>query len=297
MSMMTQSQGSEYPKELPLVTIGMPLYNEEKFLAESLRSIFSQDYKNIEIIISDNASTDDTLNICKELSKERPSVRINSFQENQGAAENFSYVLQEASGKYFMWASGHDLWEKNLISSCVHLLEGSDSFIIAFGSSEWIDEHGQLMERFSGWTDTRGMTDIARFFTVFWGNMHPVLGLIRRSTLNEVIPIGSFVGADLALLGALSLKGHFVHATNTNWKRREFRHEQTHTEKINRYKSNEYGLTKGIINNLFPMLKLPTTLIKSIASSNISFLPKFLAIIALIFSFPIRYISGKGKGR
>lgn len=295
MSMMTQSQGSEYPKELPLVTIGIPLYNEEKFLAESLRSIFSQDYKNIEIIISDNASTDDTLNICKELSKERPGVRINSFQENRGAPENFTYVLHEASGKYFMWASGHDLWEKNLISSCVHLLEKSDSFIIAFGSSEWINEHGDQMERFSGWTDTRGMGDITRFFSIFWGNMHPVLGLIRRSTLNEVMPIGSFVGADLALLAALSLKGHFVHATDTTWKRREFRHEQTHSQKINRYKSNEYGVTKGIISNLFPTLRLPTFLITLLTRSNISLLSKAFAIIALIFSFPMRYIAGKGK--
>lgn len=294
MTISTQSLTSE-PKEPPLVTIGMPLYNEERFLAKSLVSIFSQDYKNIEIIISDNASTDETLQICKQLSKGRSEVRINSFKKNLGAPENFSHVLQEASGKYFMWASGHDLWEKNLISSCVNLLEKSDSYIIAFGSSEWIDENGQRMERFSGWSDTRGMTDIARFFTVFWGNMHPVLGLIRRSALNEAMPIGSFVGADLALLGALSLKGHFVHAADTNWKRREFRHEQTHAEKINRYKSNEYGLTRGIISNLFPMLKLPASLIKSINRSNISFFSKFLAVIALIFSFPIRYITGKGK--
>lgn len=295
MTMTTQSLISE-SKEPPLVTIGIPLYNEERFLAESLSSIFAQDYKNLEIIISDNASTDDTLNICKKLSKDRPEVKVNSFQENKGAPENFAYVLREASGKYFMWASGHDLWEKNLISSCVNLLEESDSFIIAFGSSEWVDEQGDRMESFSGWTDTRGMESIARFFTVFWGNMHPVLGLIRRSTLNEVMPIGSFVGADLALLEALSLKGHFVHAAKTSWRRREFRHEHTHAQKINRYKSNEYRITKGIISNLFPTLRLPTFLITLLARSNISILSKTLAIIALIFSFPIRYITGKGKG-
>lgn len=292
---MTQSKSSEPSKELPLVTIGIPIYNEERFLANSLHSIFSQDYQNIEIIISDNASTDETLNICKELSKQRPDVKINSFKENLGATENFAYVLKEASGKYFMWASGHDLWDKNLISSCVHLLEQSESFIIAFGSSEWVDENGDRMERFSGWTDTRGMEVVARFFTVFWGNMHPVLGLIRKSTLDEVMPIGSFVGSDMALLGALALKGHFVHATNTSWKRREFRHEQTHTQKINRYKSNEYGLTKGWISNTFPMLILPSFMLGLLARSNIPFLQKSLAIIALFFSFPIRYFSGKGK--
>jgi glycosyltransferase involved in cell wall biosynthesis len=293
MSALPQSHNREPLEELPLVTIGIPLYNEEKFISQSLHSIFSQDYPNIEIIISDNASTDDTLKICNELSKEHPDVKINSFRENLGATENFAYVLREATGKYFMWASGHDLWDKNLISTCVHLLEKSDSFVIAFGSSEWIDEHGDRMERSSGWTDTRGMGDVARFFSIFWGNMHPVLGLMRSSTLKEVMPIGSFVGSDLALLGALALKGHFVHATSTNWKRREFRHEQTHSQKVTRYKSREYGLTKGLISNTFPMLILPTFMIALLARSNMSFLEKSMAIIALIFSLPARYIAGK----
>ena len=78
-----------------------------------------------------------------------------------------------------MWAAGHDLWSENLVSECVKQLETHRTAAIASGKTYWIDDMGERLERLSSYSDTRGMGSMERFFTVFWGNMHPVLGMIR----------------------------------------------------------------------------------------------------------------------
>lgn len=271
----------------------MPLYNEAHFIEDSLNSLFAQDYPNLEIIISDNASTDETVNICRKLVGMRANIIIHTFPSNQGAADNFRHVLNAAKGKYFMWASGHDLWGSNLISECVALLEVLPTAVLAFGSSHWIDENGQLLSKFSGYTDTRGMSLIARFFSVFWGNMHPILGVIRKSALDKARPVASTVGADLILLSELVLQGDFVHALNAQWQRREFRHESSYAEKLKRYRSSEYGLARSLIGSYFPLLRLPLELVRNVMHSNLGLVEKILSSLALLVSLPVRYIAGK----
>lgn len=279
----------------PLVSIGVPLYNEARFLKESLSSLFAQDYPNLEIIISDNASVDDTLKLCQELASDKANVTIHSFDNNQGATENFHYVMRAAHGKYFMWASGHDLWSSNLVSACVTLLEENPNAVIAFGSSSWIDENGQNLSKFSGWTDTRGLKPIARLFTVFWGNMHPILGIIRKSALDKIQPIDPVVGSDLILLTKLALQGDFVHAVQANWQRREFRHETDHTTKLKRYRSTEFGLTRrSLLDKYFPLLRLPLKLSSCVVrSKTLNLAEKILVLQALLASIPVRYLDGK----
>jgi glycosyltransferase involved in cell wall biosynthesis len=279
--------------EYPLVSIGMPIYNEAKFIETSIKSILSQDYPNLEIIISDNASTDGTLAICQRLVGKQGNVCIHGFPTNRGAAENFRYVLNAANGKYFMWASGHDLWESNLVSENVALLETVPTAVVAFGSSVWIDENGQQLQKFFGYTDSRGMNSIARFFTVFWGNMHPILGIIRKSALDKARPLVSTVGADLILLSQLVLQGDFVHARYVQWQRREFRHESSHAEKLKRYRNSEYKLTRSTIDSYFPLFRLPIELARNVIDSNLRTVDKIATLLALIVSLPIRYLAGK----
>ncbi len=271
----------------------MPLYNEASFVQKTLVSVLAQDYENIEIIISDNASTDETFEICNTVAQSDPRITIHKHEENLGVSDNFQYVLDRASGTYFMWASGHDLWSPNLISECVELLETSPNAAIAFASSEWIDADDCRLPKASGWTDTRGMSPVARFFSVLWGNMHPVLGVIRTRYLREIGPIPSFTGADLIILSGLVLKGDFLHATGSTWKRREFRKAERYTDKLNRYRSEEFGLARSFIDHLFPLLSLPFALIRIVLQSSLSWLDKFGIIIALLPTLPLRYMVGK----
>ncbi len=278
----------------PLVSIGIPIYNEEKYLEQTLNTIVSQDYGQIEILISDNGSNDETQNICTRYAEQYPNVIYHRFPENQGSVRNFEYVLEKANGKYFMWASGHDLWDKNYVQSCVEHLENNEYAVLAVGSGKWIDEEGSDFPRKSGWTDTSGMDVIARYFTVLWGNMHPVLGLINREQLLEC-PIVNVIGSDLLILSCLSLKGDFLHASDTTWSRREFRIEENHTAKVERYKESDYGYASTYLEKLFPLVRLPVELVKGVFSSKQPIWVKTIIVSLLLITFPFRYVAGKTK--
>jgi glycosyltransferase involved in cell wall biosynthesis len=278
----------------PLVSIGMPVFNEERFIERSLNSLASQNYKNIELLISDNASSDSTYEICNKFAEQYDWIKCHRFNENVGAAENFKYVLEEAHGKYFMWASGHDLWSINLISESVKLLESHQDAAVVTSVCEWIDEEDSPFARESGFSDTRGMNIVGRYFTVMWGNMHPILGLLNRSYLIDNAP-KNVVGSDLILLSILSLKGDFLCSPNTSWSRREFRVEQSYTDKLERYKSNDYGLAIGKLNKLFPLLFLPIELIKGVLVASISWKVKLCILFLLLPTLPVKYLSGTRK--
>ncbi len=279
----------------PLVTIGMPIFNESKFIEDSLKSILAQEYPNLKIFIYDNASTDNTFEKCQALVKQDPRVILARHDSNLGSGANFIYTLNSAPKEttYFMWASGHDLWEPNYISECVNTLENHPHASIAYGTSHWVDESGALFDREYGWIDTRGLRPIARFFTILWSNMNPILGLIRYEYLNKIEFEHFYVGYDLIVLSKLGLSGDFIHNTKTGWSRREFRGNQSHSKKIKRYKSPEYKLSGSYLDKYFPLLKLPIELAKTIIYSDLSYLEKTFSLIGLLGTMPIRYINGK----
>ena len=106
----------------PLVSIGLPVYNEERFVDAALAALRRQDHANLEILVCDNASTDGTLAICERHAAADPRIRIDRAAANRGATANFHRALELARGDYFMWAGGHDLVSDNLVSSCLGLL-------------------------------------------------------------------------------------------------------------------------------------------------------------------------------
>ncbi len=277
---------------LPLVSIGVPLYNEGKFLKQTLDSLVLQDYRNIEIVISDNASTDDTQAICEEYQARIPYICYQRFNENRGAGENFARVLQEAKGTYFMWGCGHDTWSSNYISECVNKLLEYPQSVIAFGCSNWIDQNDNYLEKESGYTDTRGMEIIARYFSVFWGNVHPILGLIRTDLIKQY-PIRSIVGEDMAALSYLALHGDFIHAPKASWSRREFRFENTYKERLSRYRGKEQQVTRNWLDRLLPLARLPIALVSTVLKADIPVTLKITIIMLLLLTFPARYFSGK----
>lgn len=279
--------------DLPRVSIGVPIYNEERFLDASLLSLRAQDYPNLEILISDNASTDGTLAICERHAREDPRIRVSRVEVNCGPVPNFQRALTLASGEFFMWAAGHDVWSPNLISECVALLKENPEASLAFGSSCWIDAEGAPMERFSGWTDTRGMAPIARLFTIFWGNMHPVLGLMRAAQLRACAPMPNLAGGDLVLLSELALRGDFLHAPRALWSRREFRTERTYDDKLKRYASTSSRISRSRLQRWFPLLRLPLALVQSVRRSPLTTFDKLAVVLVLLCSLPLRYRVGR----
>jgi glycosyltransferase involved in cell wall biosynthesis len=223
----------------PLVSIGMPVYNGAQFLRKSLDSILAQDFGHFELIISDNASTDGTEEICKEyLSKDR-RIRYYRNAANMGAAENFNRVFRLSSSKYFMWAGDHDLWHPTWLSSCVQILEEDPTVAIAYSNTMLIDVADAPLGDMGDRIDTRGMNATERYrvllYNLCWGNM--VYGVHRSRWLKEVGGISSCCDVswpDQLLLGSLALRGTFAQIPAPLFLRRKIRADETSEELLKR---------------------------------------------------------------
>ena len=284
MSSATQSR-------LPLVSVGMPVYNEAGFLDEALCSLPAQDYSQIEFIISDNGSTDETPEICNRAAASDPRVRVLRSEANAGATANFGRCLDEAKGELFLWAGGHDLWSSNMISQCVEALETHPGAVIAVPESGWIDASSQPFGVRASVLDTRGMDPLARVFTLLWANMHPIYGVMRTSALRASGPIPNFPGADLILLVRLILQGDFVPAHNALWSRRQTRARETHEDRQRRYKSSHFKINK----TGFPVARLSYELVKIVWSSKLALSDKLAFTLAFPSLLPARYLVARRR--
>jgi glycosyltransferase involved in cell wall biosynthesis len=113
----------------PVVSIGMPVYNGSGHIAKALDSLLAQGFSDFELIISDNASTDATFEICRKYAQADPRIICERQPENRGALWNFNHVLQRARGEYFMWAAADDEWEPEFISENLKALQGDRSIV------------------------------------------------------------------------------------------------------------------------------------------------------------------------
>ena len=108
---------------VPRLSIGLPVYNGENYLAESLDALLGQSYEDFELIISDNASTDGTADICRRYGKQDSRIRYIRQPRNIGLAPNHNVVLDQARGELFKWASHDDLYARDLLKCCVEALD------------------------------------------------------------------------------------------------------------------------------------------------------------------------------
>jgi len=209
----------------PLVSIGMPLYNEEQYLRTSLDSLLRQDYPNLELVISDNASTDSTETICREYGKRDRRIRYHRQACNRGGAWNFNEAFHLSRGSYFMWAAGHDCWEPKFLSTCLGALEREPAAVLSYPRSRLIDPNGNEIERTSSYIDTRHMGIVARFNLAVWWLVNPqaIYGLMRADALRKTRLAQPVFAADQVLLAELSLLGPFVHVPETLFYPREQR--------------------------------------------------------------------------
>ena len=117
----------------PKITIGMPVYNSEKFIKQSIDSILTQTFTDFELIISDNASTDSTSNICKNYEKIDKRIKYIRHEKNRGQSFNFTYVLSEAKTKYFVWLAADDYWHSTFLEKNISILESNNNVVGSIG--------------------------------------------------------------------------------------------------------------------------------------------------------------------
>jgi glycosyltransferase involved in cell wall biosynthesis len=188
----------------------MPVYNGADFIRHSIASILAQDYQDFELIICDNASTDETEAICRELAERDPRIRYYRNNRNIGAAGNYNRVFQLSRGEFFKWAAHDDECYPALVRRCVEFLDGAPASVaMVYPLAELIDERGVTLEtpldRIAS-SDARPHRRLAR---LLWSlNMcDPAFGMIRSDYLRRTRLIGPFFGADYVLLGELAMLG------------------------------------------------------------------------------------------
>lgn len=196
---------------MPIVSIGFPVYNGEKYLSQAIDSILAQDFKDFELIISDNASTDGTSRICRQYACQDNRIKYTRNSVNCGLAPNFNRVVELASGKYFMWMAHDDMHAPLYIKRCVEEMEMDPSLVLCFTKTEFIDEFGKSIKPYRHPVRLEEPSTRIRFLN-FTHSTHIVVeifGLMRTDILRQTPLIGSYVGSDLVLLAELALHGPF----------------------------------------------------------------------------------------
>jgi len=194
----------------PLVSIGLPVYNGERYLGEAIRSILEQTFADFELVIADNASTDGTADICRAAAATDPRVRYHRNVTNLGASRNFTVVFELARGKYFKWAAHDDACAPDFLKRCVQVLETDPAVVLCYAKTVTIGADGRRLKE---WPELTGFAEAAahrRFRASLWiGETYLFWGLIRASALRTTRLLGPYTGHDLPLLGELALHGRF----------------------------------------------------------------------------------------
>ncbi|MDH4146318.1 MAG: glycosyltransferase family 2 protein [Acidimicrobiia bacterium] len=215
---------------MPL-TVGLPVRDGERFVGRAVESLLGQTFERFRLVISDNASTDGTGEICRAAAASDDRVRYHRHDENLGAAANFRWALAQADSEYFKWAAHDDVCEPTFLEHCLRTLDAEPDVVLSHTGAASIDEEGRRLKRFAthpGLDDAdpvrryRAALAIGEEICTFWG-------VARTAALRSGPPLGSYVGHDRVLLAALALRGRLHHGDEVLFLQREHRGRSVHT--------------------------------------------------------------------
>jgi glycosyltransferase involved in cell wall biosynthesis len=213
---------------MPKLSIGIPVFNGQEFLPELLDSLLAQTFRDFEILICDNASTDRTQDICLEYARIDSRIRYTCNERNLGANPNHNRVFELSTAPLFKWAAHDDLYRPDYLTTCVRLLDENPDVVLAHTGTAFIDEAGDLLpfEQETGsyvdprtgrryWPDVPSIADTpiatSRLWQVLtralWGTH--MFGVMRREILQQTALLPYFEGGDRAMLAELALLGRF----------------------------------------------------------------------------------------
>ncbi len=221
----------QYDETSP-VAIGLPVYNGERYLEDTLRSVLNQTFDNFDLFIADNASTDRTEEICRDYAGLDSRIQYIRNPINLGASKNYTVCFEPARSRYFRWQNADDPIEPSLIEKCFEVLEAHHDVVLAYGKTHIIDEYGSFLEAYDDKMNLTSDSPSQRFKDCLQnlGLQNVIYGLMRRDALARTALLGNYVAADINLVVELSLYGKFsevpvhlfnrrMHPQASSWKR------------------------------------------------------------------------------
>ncbi|MGE0756860.1 MAG: glycosyltransferase [Pirellulaceae bacterium] len=221
-------------KQPAIVSVGIPVFNGAERLPETLATILAQDHPDLEIILSDNASTDGTEELCRDFARRDPRIRYFRQAHNTGMGANWSFVREQATGAYFIWAADDDRWSPNLLSTLWRALQDEPGAVMAFPTNHFINEQLETVIDCSSLPDLAGPWPLLqRLNHVLWfeegqqkGNL--VYSLIRTDAVQRM-PFPTLAtqayrewGGDQLIVFALAFEGYFVYVPEAHFYKRYF---------------------------------------------------------------------------
>jgi glycosyltransferase involved in cell wall biosynthesis len=206
----------------PRLSIGLPVYNGQNFLSESLDALLDQSYTDFELVISDNASTDDTEEICRRYAAMDPRIRYIRQAKNIGAAPNHNVVFQESRGELFKWASHDDLYGRELLARCVEALDERPDVVLAHAYEAIIDADGVLVRKYEYTMATDSLHAPERFLSLLISDGgDDEYGVIRSEVLRRIAPWDSYHNPGRPLVMEIALYGRFYQVPELLYFRRD----------------------------------------------------------------------------
>jgi glycosyltransferase involved in cell wall biosynthesis len=215
----------------PRVSIGIPVYNGENYLEYAINSLLQQSFKDFEIIISDNASTDKTEEICQSFQSQDGRIRYYRNPINLGAASNYKKVFQLARGEFFKWMAHDDMCSSNYLEECVRVLEADLSVVMSFPRVSLIDKDNKPLPLIAENTyqtsegkiilinqqlNFRSSSPSERYSEVLFRvtECYEFFGLSRTDIIKRTSQHDAYYGSDKVLLTELSLMGKLQEVPN-----------------------------------------------------------------------------------
>jgi glycosyltransferase involved in cell wall biosynthesis len=233
----------------PLVTVGLPVYNVERFVGQSIDTLLAQTFTDFKILICDNASTDRTGDVCREYASRDPRIEYHRNPTNLGMAGNYNRSFALSRSKYFRWAPADDYCAPELLEDHVRVLESDPGISLCYSQAWFVGEDGTPYEM---WTDELHLLQddpVERFKKVIERikRVHHHLGLMRADCVARTGGIAKHVSSDIAFVAAMSLLGKLhridkpqyfrrMHGDSSSWKTLDEEHQKRryHASGVNR---------------------------------------------------------------
>lgn len=216
----------------PRIGIGMPVYNGEAHIGQSIESILGQTFSNLELVISDNQSTDGTETICRQYAKLDKRIRYVRNDRNCGGPGNFTRVFGLCRGEYHKWATADDWCEHTMLDKAIRQLDHHPDLVLVYPKTCLVNSSGTITDYFEDHLDLHEDTPSDRFIRVLETITlcHAHLGVIRRAAMASTGLIGGEIGSDSRFVAEISLYGKLMvlpehlffrrfHESSSSWDR------------------------------------------------------------------------------